>query len=466
MARRAPEDRVLARQAEAVVEDLVDLLPVDAEGERLAESPVEEELPHDRLARREVRVDGHGGGHAGVPQVDAVAGEALVLAEERDLVERQVPRLEIRLARGRLHRDDRPLREDHDEAVDVGKLPAALVHAVEEGVPLRDENLGRRSHRGAPGLERGKIGVVHHVHRVLLVVQRRPVPAPLGARELPERVGIVEGAMELLQVVRRSEEDGRIRAGLVGKEEVIGLGPAEPDRPRVGEGDPGHLPIHPEGGRRPARRELVVVGDVVPPVGEVGAGERRSVRPAMPLPEIEGEASSSLGDLDPLGDVGHEAVVTVEAHQPGVAVHESELHVLQGADEHPEIAPVHRLGVRGQDARVLREGAERAVEADRRPRAWPGRAPPRSGRRWRRVPPRRRARARARSRASRGRSAWRSSGRDGRRFTTGPRVSRGQRNAGAWNDARRRARLAEGMVVYEHRCARRRGRRFCRAARP
>ena len=161
--------------------------------------------------------------------------------------------------------------------------------------------------------------------------------------------------MELLQVVRRPEDDGRVRAGLVGQEEVVGLGPAVPDRPRVGEGDPRHLAVDPEGGGRPARRELVVVGDVVPPVGEVRAGERRPVRPAMPLPEVEGEAPAALGDLDPLGDVGHEAVVSVEAHQPGVAVHEGQLRVLQGADQHPEIAPVDRRGLRGQDARPLRE---------------------------------------------------------------------------------------------------------------
>ena len=75
----------------------------------------------------------------------------------------------------------------------------------------------------------------------------------------------------------------------------------------------------------------------------------------MPLAEVEGEASTPLGDLDPLGDVGHEAVVAVEADQAGVTVHEGQLHVLQSADQHPELAPVDRLGIGGQDARALGE---------------------------------------------------------------------------------------------------------------
>ena len=46
-----------------------------------------------------------------------------------------------------------------DEPVDIGQLQPVLVDAVEKGVALEDELLGRRRGRVAPRIERRQVGV-------------------------------------------------------------------------------------------------------------------------------------------------------------------------------------------------------------------------------------------------------------------------------------------------------------------
>src|SRR5262249_1397642 len=81
-----------------------------------------------------VRIDRDRGGHAGVPEENPVTRQPLVLAEERHLIEREVPRLEVGLPRRCLHRDDRALGQDHDEAVGVGGPGATLIGRREERI--------------------------------------------------------------------------------------------------------------------------------------------------------------------------------------------------------------------------------------------------------------------------------------------------------------------------------------------
>ena len=69
----------------------------------------------------------------------------------------------------------------------------------------------------------------------------------------------------------------------------------------------------------PTGYQRLVVGDVLPPVAEVLAGERLAVRPLVPLAQMQGEDPAVL-DLDVLQDVRHQLEILVVADQPRIAV--------------------------------------------------------------------------------------------------------------------------------------------------
>ena len=70
--------------------------------------------------------------------------------------------------------------------VDIGQLPAVLVDAVEVGVALEDELLGRRLGRVAPGIERRQVRVLRADTAAPCGVQRRPVLRPVLLDQLVE----------------------------------------------------------------------------------------------------------------------------------------------------------------------------------------------------------------------------------------------------------------------------------------
>ena len=223
------------------------------------------------------------------------------------------------LAGAGLDRDQPAVDHVEQHPVDVGQLLAGLVDPVEVRVALGHEAGRGRRVLQHPGLQRRQVRVVEAVHAIAPAVQLRPVARPVGLDQPRELVRVGVALVELLEVVGGRIDEQRARAGERRQEERVGLGPGIAHGALVQDLDLRPLAVDLELDRRPDRAELLVAGDVLPPVAEVLGGERRAVRPAVPLAQAHGEHPAVL-DLDVLEDVRDQVELGVVADQAGVAV--------------------------------------------------------------------------------------------------------------------------------------------------
>src|SRR5258707_9256401 len=83
--------------------------------------------------------------------------------------------MQIALAGACLGRNNLVVGDGHENAIDIGKLPAGAVDAMVVGVALKDEAVGRRPRLEDPWLERRQVRIVVSVGVVDAIVERRPV---------------------------------------------------------------------------------------------------------------------------------------------------------------------------------------------------------------------------------------------------------------------------------------------------
>ena len=92
-------------------------------------------------------------------------------------------------------------------------------------------------------------------------------------------------------------------------------------------------------GGRAGRRELGVVGDILPEEAEILGGEGRAVGPFLALAQMEGEDPPVL-DIEAFEDVGDELVLGVIADQLRIAIGHEIARVLGRGHQHGELAAV------------------------------------------------------------------------------------------------------------------------------
>jgi len=155
-----------------------------------------------------------------------------------------VAALQIRLAQPCLGRHQVGRRDGEDNAVEIGQLHALGVDPVVIGIAHEHEALRRRRRREDPWVERRQIDVVVGVHHVHAAVDRHPARTRLAALRRFGDLGRVSVAdVELLQVVRRPEQEQRRGLGLRFDEVGIGRIPAIANRRLVDDLDLGWLAV-------------------------------------------------------------------------------------------------------------------------------------------------------------------------------------------------------------------------------
>ena len=97
------------------------------------------------------------------------------LLQQRIIREVDADGLQIAFPGGGLGGDDLGRGHVQHEAVNIGQLVAGLIDAVEKGVALKDELLGRGRGARAPRLQRRQVGVFRAVLARHLVMQALPV---------------------------------------------------------------------------------------------------------------------------------------------------------------------------------------------------------------------------------------------------------------------------------------------------
>ena len=335
--RASRQQAVVAGKREAEIDHFVDLFPVEAERQRPAHPPVPEQRPPDGIAGIEVGVERRVRALARAPQADLVAARLLAAFQEGHIVEPQVTGLEVACAGGGLRRDE-PARGDvHHHAVDIGKLAAPGVHPVVVGIAGEDEAVRGRPDGRRPGLQGRQVRIVVLVLAVQLVVQRRPgAPARLFHGR-GQRLGCGMRGMEAPQIVRRAVDIERPRACQRRQEAGIRRLPAITEGPFVQHLEDRRLAVHEHRRRRSGRRELGIVGDILPPVAEVLSGEGMPVRPFVTRPEMQGEDAAFLG-FHTLQNVRLQHELRRVAHEARIAVHDHLARVLRLGHQQAQVA--------------------------------------------------------------------------------------------------------------------------------
>ena len=352
-----PEERTALQHGvarflgEAEVDDLVDLVPVDPQRQRAPEPHVAHQRAPDRIVDVEVRVERHLRADALLPEQDAIVVAFRVLLEERVVVEAQVARLQIDVAGAGLGRYQLAVGDVDDDAVDVGKLPARLVDAMEVRVAHEHEARRRQGRRVDPRLQRRQIRIVEAELLVLLLV----VPGPAaGSGRLRLRLRLVETdvlRMELAQVVRRPVDVQRTRTRELRQELRIRLVPGEAHRGLAQHLEAGTAVAHLQHLRQAERRQVGIVGDILPEVAEIRGRERLPVRPAVAGAQVQRE-DAAVDVLDALEDVRDEVQLLVVADEARVAVD----------DHHPDVAVLREQ--RAQLAAIAPDRPVAAVDVD------------------------------------------------------------------------------------------------------
>ena len=330
--------RALARRrraglAEAEHEHLVDLLTIDAVGERdpevaraqpfrdlgvLVVALIAEEPDVGALIRR--------------VQVHAVVAPLLVFQQHRQLADVDVASLRVVLAGDRAQVDElQVLPEGHPDAVDVGELVAFRVHPDAVGVALQDPRRRVDRRHGLPGRHHRQVGVAAGV--VAALEEQDPVLELRVGQLLCEVVfrGVLR--MELLEVMGGGEAAQRVppEAGVVADapdrgehrgQRVVGIRRDELHGAGVDllHGDRLAVDAH---HRQRRGHDLLVRVDVLEPEHEVVGGERGAVAPLHAAAQVHRGDFAVGADLPAAGDVGHESGARV--------VEEEQLVVLGGA---------------------------------------------------------------------------------------------------------------------------------------
>ncbi len=337
--RTSRQDGVLPGLGEAEVDDLAHLGPVDGQRQRPAEVGLAHQLAPGRVVVVQVGEQRDLGATRRPPQPDGEAVALLALLQHGEILEAQAPGLEVDVARRRLHRDQPGAHHRERDLVDVGKLPALGIDPVVEWVADEDEPGRRRRRLQDPGVEARQGWVVVLIRAGLAQEQRGPVALALVLHHLVEGRLIGVLGMERLQVAGGEVDVLRPRPGQCGQEVVVGDVPAVADGDGVNDLDLRRLVAGEQELRRPARRQLRMVGDVLPEEAEVLGGEGLAVGPLVAAPQMEGEDAVVL-DLVALDDIRAQCPALVVADQPGVAVDHHHPGVLGHARQHAQAAAI------------------------------------------------------------------------------------------------------------------------------
>jgi hypothetical protein len=247
-------------------------------------------------------------------------------------LERQAPGLQVAFAGGRLHGDQlRPAAAQQD-TVDIRQLPTRWVDPVEVGVAGRLESLGRGPAGIDPRLQAGQVRVVETEHAVAPMVERRPILEADGLGLGVEGLAVTVGRVITLQDMGRpiDEQGAGRRQG--GQKVRIWRFPAKADGQGVEDLETRRHAVRQHRAWRSRRRQLRVVGDILPPETEVLGGEGSAVRPAMAGTQLQGEAAS-FDDFHAGKDIGDQPVILVPHHQPRVPEHDQVARIAAAAHQ-------------------------------------------------------------------------------------------------------------------------------------
>ena len=223
------------RRRQPAPDHLVDLVAVQRDRKRLAESQLLKQLAHHRIAVVEVGPDRqHHVAAPVVPQVGAVVAAFLVLLVEREVVHGGELQRVVQIAGDDLGGDRlQVLVQQAILGVDVGELVAGRVDLPVVGV-ARKELVAQHVHLDHGPRVDGRDGRVHallHVHRPLAQEQLRPALVPLGLGQIG-RLGVVLD-VKLRQEVGRQKRH-LVVAACLGAEHIeharIGLTERHPHR--------------------------------------------------------------------------------------------------------------------------------------------------------------------------------------------------------------------------------------------
>ena len=142
--RTARQDGVVSLYGQAEEDHLIDLVPVDREGQCPAEPHVAEQRAIDFVVDVEVGEERDPCPSCGAPQVHTLILPLLGGLEEGVVVEPEVTGLKIAGPRPYLGRYDAAAGDVDDRLIDVRQLAAFRVDPVKIGVALEHEALGRR----------------------------------------------------------------------------------------------------------------------------------------------------------------------------------------------------------------------------------------------------------------------------------------------------------------------------------
>ncbi len=343
----------LSRLALAVEHELIDLLAIDRQRQRLPEKQILEQLAQHQVGSRLVEEQRCVGADPRRPLQDAIVAPLLVVVEQREVGGIQVAHLEVELARHGLQVERLDRRGNGDgHLVDVGKLVAGLIHLPVVGIAL--------VHRQRRGVLEGSPDRPRVQYRVVVVL--RAIPVALVAEELGpvlepgllghrlHLVGVGELGVKLLHVVLRCE-DVAAGGGKVVQQQPRRRGEGPTHRRVVDLVADGQLAGHQQPARL-ARREVVVAHEVVEPEDDVVGRERLAVGPLHAVAQVHGDGATVFGELPVADHVRNDqiggAVPACREVVRGVAVH-SQLalrrdpegpapavlaHLLDGLDHH------------------------------------------------------------------------------------------------------------------------------------
>ena len=238
----------------------------------------------------------------------------------------------------------REKREAH--LVEVRQLVAARVHAHEVGIALEREDLVAHAGRRRPRRHRRPLRVLGR--RVARGEELGPRLEAGGGHQLVELVLLGVGRVELLEVVSGEEHSvGPVAAVLVrqrGEQQRVGLlvGPA--DSRRADLLDAGRRAVRVAHPGRKRRREVLVQQHVLIPEQDVVGGERRAVRPARALTELDRPGPEIFRRLPSGGDLRLDLGAVGRKSEEGVV---DDAHVVVGVGRTQERAPPHAAVLAG-----------------------------------------------------------------------------------------------------------------------
>ena len=323
----------------------------------MAEALVAHQLAPDRIVDVEVGIKRQVRALGGAPEVDLVADAFLRFLDEGKILESQIAGLQIGFARAGLGRDQFAVGLVHHDLVDIGQLTALLVDPVIEGIAPRRKAGGGRPGDVDPGLQARQIRIVELVHVVLAVMQSRPIALTFRLGRLVQRRLVAEVGVEFLEIDAGTVNEQGRGAGQARDEKRIGRIPGIAHRYLVDDLELGRLAVDDHHPRRARGRQVLVVGDVLPPVAEVFRRKGTAVRPLVAAAQGEGK-DATVVDLETFQDIGLQGEIRTIADQTGVAPNNHVADVLGPADQGSDVAAVFadgRLAAKFHDGRFGRQ---------------------------------------------------------------------------------------------------------------